>query len=100
MIRDGKKTLDSAMKLAERNGVHAETVLYKKLLGPLADLILKEAKKWRADIIVMGTRRHHGLKHFLLGSDAENIARESRLPVLLVHGPHVAPRKRAAKRAH
>jgi nucleotide-binding universal stress UspA family protein len=73
-------------------------VLYEKLLGPLSDLILSEAKKWRADIIVMGTHAQSGIQHFFLGSAAETIARSTRLPVLLIHGAPAAKRKRAARR--
>ena len=68
------------------------------MLGALADVILKEAKKWRADIIVMGTHGQSGIKHFFLGSDAETIARSTLLPVLLIHGAPAEKRKRAARR--
>ena len=97
MINDGKKTLAKALTLAKRHRIRADSVLHEKLLGSLADLILEEAKKWRADIIVMGTRAHTGVKHFFLGSDAEAIVRASRLPVLLIHGTP-RRRKRATKR--
>ena len=97
-ISDGKKTLDDAMVLAKRLGIKAERVLYTKLLGALADVILKEAKKWRADIIVMGTHGQSGIKHFFLGSDAEAIARSTLLPVLLIHAAPSAKRKGAARR--
>jgi nucleotide-binding universal stress UspA family protein len=60
----------------------------------VADLILKEAKKWPADIIVMGTHGRRGVTHMLLGSDAEAVVRSSLVPVLLVHGE----RKRVKKR--
>jgi len=97
-IKGGEKTLRDAVALAKRHGIKAEYVLYKSLVGALADLILKEAKKWRADIIVMGTHGQSGVQHFFLGSDAETIARSTLLPVLLIHGaPPVKP-KRAAKR--
>jgi nucleotide-binding universal stress UspA family protein len=59
-------------------------------------VIRKEAKKWRADIIVMGTHEQGNFRHFFLGSNAENIARSTRLPVLLIHGAP-AKRKRAAR---
>ena len=94
---DGKKTLAKALTLAKRHRIKADSVLHEKLLGSLADLILGEAKKWRADIIVMGTRVQTGVKHFFLGSDAEAIVRATRLPVLLIHGTP-ARRKRATTR--
>src|SRR5450759_4070600 len=60
-IDDGKKTLNDAVTLAKRQGIKAEYVLYTKLLGPLSDLILREAKKWQADIIVMGPHAQSGI---------------------------------------
>ena len=84
-INGGKKTLKNAMALARRQGIDAECVLHEKLLGSLSDLILKEAKEWKSDIIVMGTHANTGIKHLLLGSNAEDIARSSRIPVLIVH---------------
>ena len=97
-LKDGEKTLRDAVALAKRHGIKAEHVLYKTLSGPLADVILKEAKKWRADIIVMGTHEKSGIPHFFLGSDAETIARSTLLPVLLIHKAAPAKRKRAATR--
>ena len=84
-INDGKKTLKDAMALAKRQGINAECVMHEKLIGSLSDLILKEAKEWKSDIIVLGTHGNTGIKHLLLGSDAEDIARSSRIPVLLIH---------------
>ena len=94
LVEDGKKTLHNAMKLAKQRRIDAEGVMYEKLLLPLTDLILKEAKKWRADVIVMGTHAHSGVKHFFLGSEAEAIVRATSLPVLLIHG--TAAKKRRA----
>jgi nucleotide-binding universal stress UspA family protein len=66
-------------------------------VGALADVILKEAKKWRADVIVMGAHEQSKVQHFFLGSDAETIARSTRLPVLLIHAALAAKRKPAAR---
>jgi nucleotide-binding universal stress UspA family protein len=93
-IKDGKKTLNNALTLAKRHGIRTEGVMYENLTGTVADLILKEAKKWPADIIVMGTHGRRGVTHMLLGSDAEAVVRSSLVPVLLVHGK----RKRVKKR--
>lgn len=54
--------------------------------GRVADLILREARKWRADVIVMGTHGRRGISHASLGSDAETVVRSSPVPVLLVRG--------------
>ena len=49
-----------------------------------ASVILRDAKKWRADLIVMGTHGRRRIRRVVLGSDAEHVVRESPVPVLLV----------------
>ena len=84
-VKEGEKTLRDAVAFANREGIEAEHVLYKSVVGALADVILKEATNWRADVIVMGAHEQSKLEHFFLGSDAETIARSTNLPVLLIH---------------
>lgn len=51
------------------------------------DAILECAKAVAADMIVMGTHGHTGIKHALLGSSAERVVRLSTCPVLTVRSP-------------
>ena len=53
--------------------------------GNAAPEILNLAAKRHMDLIVMGTHGRTGVKHFLLGSVAERVVRESPVPVLTVH---------------
>ena len=46
--------------------------------------LLREATKRKVDLIVLGTHGRRGLQRLLLGSDAEMVVRDSRVPVLLV----------------
>jgi nucleotide-binding universal stress UspA family protein len=96
-VNAGEKTLRDAVALARRHKIKPEHVLYKTMVGTVADVILKEAKKWRADIIVMGTHKQGKIQHFFLGSDAETIARSTNLPVLFIHKAPPAKRKRAGR---
>ena len=48
--------------------------------------VLACAKANHADLIVMGTQGHTGLKHALLGSTAERVVRLAECPVLTVRG--------------
>lgn len=48
--------------------------------------ILEHCKANGADLVVMGTHGHTGLKHALLGSTAEKVVRLSECPVLTVRG--------------
>ena len=94
----GKKALKNAKTLADRHGIKAETAIYRNLSGRVADFIIREARKWRADLIVMGTHGRRGFSHVLLGSDAEAVVKQSPVPVMLVRGLVTAKPKRAAKR--
>jgi nucleotide-binding universal stress UspA family protein len=49
-------------------------------------VILKEARDWRADLIVMGTHGRRGFGHLVLGSDAEAVLHDAPVPVLLIRG--------------
>ncbi len=48
--------------------------------------IVEEARRWGADLIVVGTHGRRGLDRLLLGSVAEGVARMSPVSVLLVRG--------------
>jgi len=80
----GKKVLEKSKALIERAGGTAETVLVERFGGRAADSIVAEAKKWRADLIVLGTHGRRGVRRMVLGSDAEEVVRSSPVPVLLV----------------
>jgi len=90
----GKEILDDAHRLAAAEGVDAEVVLHENFTGRVADLIIEEAKKWRAELIVMGTHAHGGIRHAVLGSDAEAVLHGADVPVLLVRA---AGRKQKAR---
>ncbi len=80
----GRQILDEASKQAGDEGVAVESVLRESGGARISETILKEARTWPADLIVMGTHGRRGLSHLALGSDAELVVRESPAPVLLV----------------
>lgn len=55
--------------------------------GVPADAIHEVVSQCQADLLVMGTRAHHGLAHWVLGSVAERTARRVPCSVLIVKGP-------------
>ena len=89
----GKKLLASAEAKVRKHRVPVETVLVETMGRRVADLIVKQAKKWRADVIVLGTHGRHGLVRMVMGSDAEIVVREATVPVLLVRTPQRARRR-------
>jgi nucleotide-binding universal stress UspA family protein len=52
-----------------------------------AKLIVDDAAKWKADLIVMGTHGRSGFDHMVFGSVAEGVMRTAPVPLLLVRNP-------------
>jgi nucleotide-binding universal stress UspA family protein len=80
----GKRILARTAKLAAARGVRAETEIVENATSRVADVLVARAKRWRADLIVMGTHGRRGVNRLVLGSDAELVVRNSPVPVLLV----------------
>jgi nucleotide-binding universal stress UspA family protein len=84
-LRDaGKTIIRNALAVAKRHHAGVDTVVVEEFGTRVADVILSEAGKWRADLIVMGTHGRRGLERMLLGSDADRVIRRSSVPVLLI----------------
>ena len=94
-MREDRAYLERASAALRGDGFEADAVL---AAGDPATEIAEAATRERCDLIAMATHGHRGLKRFLHHSDAETIARHSRLPVLLIHHATAATRKRAVKR--
>jgi nucleotide-binding universal stress UspA family protein len=84
MAEGGRKLLGRAEEQARQAGAVVETTLVEARGRRVADVIVAQAKKWKADVIVIGTHGREGLARVVLGSDAELVVRESPVPVLLV----------------
>ena len=80
---DGRKTLDEAEAYARKAGARAETAQVESRGRTVSEVILADAKRWKSDVIVMGTHGRRGFNRLLLGSDAERVLRDAPVPVLL-----------------
>jgi nucleotide-binding universal stress UspA family protein len=80
----GRQILDEAMKAASLAGASAEAGSAEALGSRAADAILAEARRWKADLIVLGTLGRRGVRRLVLGSDAESVVREAPAAVLLI----------------
>jgi nucleotide-binding universal stress UspA family protein len=76
-----RKRLDAAIDAVKATGVSASAHLAEV---PAATAIVEVATETKADLIVIGTRGHTGLKHVLLGSVAERTLRLAPCAVLAV----------------
>jgi nucleotide-binding universal stress UspA family protein len=89
---NGRKVLTKAEALARAGGVDAKVLLVETKGRTIADVILAQARKVRADVIVLGTHGRRGLRRVVMGSDAEAVLRDARVPVLMVRSVERAAR--------
>jgi nucleotide-binding universal stress UspA family protein len=80
----GLDVLAKARHAAELAGVHRESLLREVTNERVADVIVDQARQHGCDLIVMGTHGRRGFNRIAMGSEAEQVARTSPVPVLLV----------------
>lgn len=77
--KEVEETLDSLAKL------NSDIIIYKFMpQGDPKKEVVNTAQAWGADLIVVGTHGRTGLLHLLMGSVAESIIHQSKIPVLVV----------------
>ena len=83
-----KKIITDGSAIARQAGIEPDAaLLVLNALGQhVYDAIEHEAKRWRADLIVIGTHGRRGIRRLLLGSVAEGLTHVASKPVLLVRG--------------
>lgn len=79
--RAGKKALRRAVALCEKAKLAVTSLIE---VGPIAETILRVAKRERANHIVMGTRGLGGVRGLLLGSVTTQTVHLVSMPVTLV----------------
>ena len=80
----GQQVLDQAAEMGRRAGVDVETRLLEVEGSRYSNAIIAEAKRWPADLIVLGTHGRSAIMHLLMGSVAQRVVRHAPVPVLLV----------------
>ncbi|ETA67705.1 MAG: hypothetical protein PWQ51_1838 [Methanolobus sp.] len=81
--KEANGATESVEDLAKKEGVTVETVV---LEGNPSHEIIEFADNNNIDLIIMGTLGKTGFDRFLLGSVAEKVTRNSKVPVLVVRG--------------
>jgi len=85
MVNDGgKEILANAQATVQQSGVECDATMRRTTKGKIHEQILQEAMEWGADLIVLGSHGRTGAERLFLGSDAEQVARNTDIPVLLV----------------
>jgi nucleotide-binding universal stress UspA family protein len=80
----GLEVLGKARAAAQESGVHHEELLREVTNQRVADAIVAQAAQHACDLVVMGTHGRRGFNRIAMGSEAEQVARTSAVPVLLV----------------
>ena len=77
--------LSSLRAAAEQAGAaHVQTDIVR---GEAASAIVAEARRWHADLIVIGAHGQTGLTRFLMGNTAETVLRTAPCATLLLKSP-------------
>ena len=80
-LRAEHRYLQAAAKELVKQGVEAEALLIQ---GPTVEMILEEAEKLQADIIVLGSHDHGFLHNALYGNTAKRLVNQSKIPLYIV----------------
>jgi nucleotide-binding universal stress UspA family protein len=96
LCKEGNKLLAKAEAKVRAKGIASESILLETLGGSVGNVIIEQARKHHADLIVLGTHGRRGLARLVMGSDAETVVRSAPMPVLLVRSPS-EPQSRSAK---
>ena len=80
----GEAMLAKARESTGPVGANVETEVIESLGARVSEVIVDEAQRWGAGVIVLGTHGRRGVNRVLMGSDAEQVARTSPVPVLLL----------------
>jgi nucleotide-binding universal stress UspA family protein len=86
MRASGAKILAQAEKMVRQAGVALKTRLLEADGERVASVIVEEARRWPADLLVIGTHGRSGFSRILFGSVAEGVVRTAPVPVLLIRG--------------
>jgi len=92
----GVKLLEDGRRIVQEAGVKVEVALHENFNTGLPDAVAGEARRWPADLIVLGTHGRRGMGRLMLGSGAENILRSAPVPVLLVRPSEPPAAQKAA----
>jgi nucleotide-binding universal stress UspA family protein len=82
--------------MAARLRAHDLATSTVTLEGPAAAAIVDEAKSWRADLVVVGTRGNGLLKRLLLGSTARSVLHHADASVLITRPARTVVREPAS----
>jgi nucleotide-binding universal stress UspA family protein len=99
LVSETGATSQELAEIIKSNYIKSQQILIEKVFGDFKvwlfteegnpyEAILRVAKEWEADLIVLGTHGRTGLSHLLIGSVAEKVIRHSTIPIFIVPIKH------------
>lgn len=80
-LQDRRALLDRLAAVLGNEGIKCETLLIR---GDPAPAIIREAKRWGAELVIMGSHGRGKLYQKLMGSVIEGVLRSRQFPVLVI----------------
>ncbi len=84
IYKDREEQMTALVSTAHEKLVKGTTIEGRVVEGRTIDLIVKAAKYYNADLIVMGTKGASGLKEIFMGSKTSGVIQKTEIPVLAV----------------
>jgi nucleotide-binding universal stress UspA family protein len=94
-LRQAPELLEAARNLI-RDAAPAVTVTTRIVEGVPADMIVREANEWDADLVVVGSHGHGRVRRLVLGSVASAVVARAPCSVLVVRAKHLLPDQESA----
>jgi len=83
-LQDRRALLDRLATVPRNDSIKCETLLIR---GDPAPVIVHEAKRWGAELVIMGAHGRGKLYQKLIGSVSEGVLRSRQFPVLVIPKP-------------
>ncbi len=83
MMKKQHRQLDELAESLSKEGFNVKPIIVQ---GSTVETILEQAKKGKADIIILGSHGKGPLATIVMGSVTEGVIRKSKIPVLII--PH------------
>jgi len=84
MLDDLKITTQKFLDKAKKHLGDDASIKTVLMDGEIAETILKTAKEMNADVIVLGSHSRKWLEDIIMGSKAENVLKNSKIPLLII----------------
>jgi nucleotide-binding universal stress UspA family protein len=85
LLKDLRQSAEARFKkMVEQYQANGVKVVIKTLLGSVSRMIQEYSKDESIDLIIMGSHGATGAREFFIGSNAERMVRNARVPVLVV----------------